>query len=447
MYEDGWEGILAEKLVPRFTDDWPEVGVSGALISLKLNTLPFDVAFDIYAQAEGSDEEVSVAKLAVKANSHPHLLGATPKEYLTWDNVGESRWRLILKPSQKLASLRPGISRYYGRQYVTEWLAFEKSDRFEANKKMMTREERQGRGGKIKSDKPVDLDILGRRLKGDNPQTWPLPDGFDLGWSEENGGTLRINPDSNVRMLWLPDANASLVEAKAETVTRLSELADSTTSEIIPPTGKRTLVAVRSSEGKVYFVMVKKVNTQWANLSWYEPEPRNVKTDLPPDLLEKRNKLLADAQTEIQTGLIELSKQFPHLKKAPDWHQQTTKAPGSGPIEISLAYPKQMKSAPSPSPYNYRVFVMVLPPSSMVGRGQGAGILLSLYPNLKLGGGVGIGAENHELKVALIKLVNNAVEPLKKLEESLAKPESADTGKKLLLPGSRINIKKNGSLK
>ncbi len=54
---------------------------------------------------------------------------------LTWSNVGEKRWRVILKPSEKVATQHPGIRSYYGREFVTDWLTFEKSDRFEVHKK------------------------------------------------------------------------------------------------------------------------------------------------------------------------------------------------------------------------------------------------------------------------------------------------------------------------
>ena len=107
-----------------------------------------------------------------------------------------------------------------------------------------------------------------------------------------------------------------------------------------------------------------------------------------------------------------------------NWQQQTTKAPGSGPIDIALSYPKFMKVAPEPSPDNYGVFVKVLPPSSMVGRGQGAWRPLSLYLNLELAGQVNTSADNPELNTALKKLVDNALKSLKQLEESLAKQKS-----------------------
>lgn len=70
-------------------------------------------------------------------------------------------------------------------------------------------------------------------------------------------------------MVWFPEADASLVEVSAETRRRLGELSDSRLTEINPPKGQRTLIAVRSNEGKIYFVRVHKVNETWANLSWW----------------------------------------------------------------------------------------------------------------------------------------------------------------------------------
>ncbi|MHC4345541.1 MAG: M56 family metallopeptidase, partial [Planctomycetota bacterium] len=135
-YEDGWEDILRENTLPLFTDDMRKHGVSGPLLALKIRKLPFDIAFDIYAQAEGSEEEEPAGQLAIKAGSYNHITGCDRNvKGLTWDNVGDRRWRVILKPSQKAAASHPPIRHYYGREFVTDWLTFERSERFDLHRR------------------------------------------------------------------------------------------------------------------------------------------------------------------------------------------------------------------------------------------------------------------------------------------------------------------------
>ncbi|MBN2182618.1 MAG: DUF4440 domain-containing protein, partial [Sedimentisphaerales bacterium] len=289
IYDEGWEEILANNVEVRFTDDIQKHRVAGTLLTLSIKSLPFDIAFEIYAQAEGSDQREFAARVARQANS---VLITIPCDHnlesLNWDSVGQKRYRLILVPSIEVARANPPVRHYYGREFITDWAKFEKSDLFEQHyQSYLERRERDKIprfGGTIKADKPVDLDRLSRRWRGETPEAWPLPDGFELGWSPENGGTLRIDPDSNVKMHWFPEANASRVDPDKKTKERLVELPDSRTTEINPPKGERTLIAIRSNEGKVYFVTVSKVNEQWANLSWWPTEDSirgNVKATLP----------------------------------------------------------------------------------------------------------------------------------------------------------------------
>ncbi|MHC4298397.1 MAG: M56 family metallopeptidase, partial [Planctomycetota bacterium] len=276
VYQEGWEEILRRSIETPFTDDMRKYHTWGTLFALQIGSLPFDIAFEIYAQAEGSAERVYAGSVAWQARlAGSYLMGCDHNvDEINWDTVGQKRWRLILVPSRKVAMRRPPIRHYYGREFVTEWATFEKSDRFEENRRrayvrdILDRNVPRG-AGSIRADKPVDLDGLTRRRRGDTDEAWPLPEGFDLGWSPDKGGTLRIDPKSNVRMLWFPEADASLSKVRDETRQRLVELPDSTTSEINPPMGERTLLAVRSSEGRDYFVRLKKIKETWADLSWW----------------------------------------------------------------------------------------------------------------------------------------------------------------------------------
>jgi beta-lactamase regulating signal transducer with metallopeptidase domain len=289
VYEDGWEDILASNIGTIFTDDIRKMDVAGTLFTLCVKPLPFEIAFDIYAQAEGSEDREYVTQIARKANMPGNYIVACDHKIksLDWDNAGQKRYRLILIPSEKVAIANPPIHNYYNREYITDWATFEKSEDFEQNYQTNLKRKEVNKipryGGTIKNDKPVDLDRLGRRWNGDSNESQP-PEGFELGWSSEKGGILKINPNSNVKMFWFPEANASLIDPDAKTKARLVELPESTTSEINPPKGERTLIAVRSSENKVYFVQVSKVNEQWANLSWWqhvEPQSKDFKATLP----------------------------------------------------------------------------------------------------------------------------------------------------------------------
>ncbi len=256
VYEEGWEDVLRANLTPIFTDDGGK-GLLGALLGLRLEGLPFNTAFAVYIQAEGSEQQYPEGEIALTAGVYHYSMACDHgvKE-LNWDTVGDKRWRIILKPSVDVAKKYPLIREFYGREFVTDWLTFERS-----------------KGGPphyadtIRAEKPVDLDRFGRRWPAQGA-AWPLPAGFELGWSPDNGGTLRIDPNSGVRLLWLPEVNARLVNVTAESRQRLVELPQSRTTQIVPPKGEPTLTAVLSSEGKVYFVTVAKVNETWANLRW-----------------------------------------------------------------------------------------------------------------------------------------------------------------------------------
>ncbi|MCF7975183.1 MAG: HEAT repeat domain-containing protein, partial [Phycisphaerae bacterium] len=282
-FQPSWEEVLRHKITIAFTDDMPKYGVSGPLLALIIDRAPFDLAFDIFAQAEGSQEVLPAGSVAVVSGVRRLVPCDHHLESLNWETVGDKRWRLILKPSVHAAKARPPIREFYGREYVTDWATFDRSEQFERHYQTYLR--RQGRetdrlGGTLKADRPVDLDRLNRRLRATGP-VWPLPEGDELGWSTDNGGTIKIDPDSDVRMLWLSEANGNRIDPAQASVDRLSELAESPLKEIKPPKGERTLIAVRSSEGKVFWVTVRKVNETWADLSWWEHEQTN---DGPADM-------------------------------------------------------------------------------------------------------------------------------------------------------------------
>jgi len=273
VYEQGWEDILRRSVQTLCTDDMRRHGIFGSLLALKVDKLPFDTAFAVSVQAEGSDRQHPVGELALRAGSN-RIMGCDHRvKELDWDTVGDRRWRILLTPAVEVAQKHPPIRAFYGRPFLTDWVSFVRSPQFEQRRR--TSERRQDDppdfGGTIKADRPVDLDRLAARWDGPG-EAWPLPAGFELGWSPKDGGTLRIDPNSGVRLLWLPEANARLTRVTAQSRQRLAELPRSQTTQIVPPQGEPTLIAVLSSEGKVYFVRVSKINETWANLGWWEDE-------------------------------------------------------------------------------------------------------------------------------------------------------------------------------
>jgi len=68
VYEDGWEDILRRSIETPFTDDMKKYHISGPLLALQVGSLPFDIAFEIYAQAEGSEDTMAPDSRAVKGS-------------------------------------------------------------------------------------------------------------------------------------------------------------------------------------------------------------------------------------------------------------------------------------------------------------------------------------------------------------------------------------------
>ncbi|MBN1359079.1 MAG: carboxypeptidase regulatory-like domain-containing protein [Sedimentisphaerales bacterium] len=140
VYEEGWEAILRSKVEVFFTDDTSELHLADMLLGLRAGTLPFDLAFDMYAQAEGSEQLHPAGQLAKVAGSIPYACWCDRDvPGLDWDTVGDRRWRLVFKPSVQAARERPPIHEFYAREFVTDWLTFERSPRFEQRRRSAMR--------------------------------------------------------------------------------------------------------------------------------------------------------------------------------------------------------------------------------------------------------------------------------------------------------------------
>jgi hypothetical protein len=161
-----------------------------------------------------------------------------------------------------------------------------------------------------------------------------------------------------------------------------------------------------------------------------------VRTDLAPELRDKRDKLLAQADATIRKGLLELGEKYPQMKKAEKYWESLAGASSPGRIGITYFHSDQGKAATMPKgtvPEKERVSVLVVikpPPEEME---QLA--LFPLYPNLGLVGWVGTSAGDPELDAALKKLVDEALKPLAELNAASAEgrsrpPEAKDAADK-----------------
>jgi len=146
-----------------------------------------------------------------------------------------------------------------------------------------------------------------------------------------------------------------------------------------------------------------------------------VSEDLPPDVLVQRDWLLAEADANIRSGLVELAKKFPQLKKARDWGHVTSQKSDTGRVGIWLFHVNKgkAKTVRGPLPKNERFTVLVVvqsPPPEPV---QLA--MFPKYPNLGLVGQVNATAGDSKLQTALKKLVADSLIPLERLENKQEK--------------------------
>ncbi len=169
-------------------------------------------------------------------------------------------------------------------------------------------------------------------------------------------------------------------------------------------------------EGKGNRKTLRVTNRPWHGL---------ITTKLSPKLIEERNKLLAEADMRIRSGLLKLSDKFPQLKKARDWEGTISGKSPNGRIKIWLRHTHKGKGKSTqkfvPRDKQSNVMVIILPPPEKIW----AMGLFPLYPNLGLVGQIQKSAGDPELKAALKKLVDEALKPLKRLDESLSDEKAA----------------------
>ena len=141
----------------------------------------------------------------------------------------------------------------------------------------------------------------------------------------------------------------------------------------------------------------------------------NVKTNLPQNIIEQRNELLAKADNKIRLGLIDISAKFPQLKKARDWEREISGQSNKGRIAIHLSHGNNGKVKttqefiPETERFSLLIFIQSPPeePHQLV--------MGTLYPNLGLVGQIVTRAGDPKLDVTLKKLVEESLSPLDSL--------------------------------
>ena len=144
-----------------------------------------------------------------------------------------------------------------------------------------------------------------------------------------------------------------------------------------------------------------------------------ITTELSAEVIEARDKVLAQADMRIRSGLRELSETFPQLNKARDYERTITGASAKGRISIGLFYAHEGKAKtmkiPVPEDEQSSVLVVIQPPfitETQLSIGP-------IYPNLGLVGQVSTSAGEPQLAAELNELVNTALVPLKQLDEDM----------------------------
>ena len=143
----------------------------------------------------------------------------------------------------------------------------------------------------------------------------------------------------------------------------------------------------------------------------------SVSLEVPVDLVEKRNGLLAAARARIRSGLLDLCEQFPQMRRSVEWQRVLRPLEGvPDRLEVRL-YHSQPKQGPDPTPQQARfhVTVTIQPPPAPKARVP----FKPLYPQLGLVGEIRISAGDPKLDDALKKLINEPLKPLKQLDKQV----------------------------
>jgi hypothetical protein len=148
------------------------------------------------------------------------------------------------------------------------------------------------------------------------------------------------------------------------------------------------------------------------------------------DRVKQRNLLLGEARAKIQQGLWDLGEKYPQLRigvNKKTRQQEITKEPQveTGPTHGFAIYLPQHKgkyelAVKLEKEEMYQMMVYIEPDGYECGSGF---MLAPLYPNIGLIGQINVWAADKTLDAKLKALVNDSLEPLKKLNDTFEKQE------------------------
>ncbi len=157
-----------------------------------------------------------------------------------------------------------------------------------------------------------------------------------------------------------------------------------------------------------------------------KPLAEQVAAEIPLELRVERDRLLAEAEANIRTGLLKLAERFPVLTKAKAWGVYASEASRSeaGRIGINLYHTDRGKTATEeslPADKRFGITVSVHRPA----KEKPQRVTVPLYPNLGLVGWIGSSAGAPDLDAALKKLLGESLAPLKELDVKAADAQPA----------------------
>ncbi len=149
----------------------------------------------------------------------------------------------------------------------------------------------------IRANMALDLDP-----EGALPLRDAQPGDFDVTWSSEDGGSLKILPGSSLRILACPYIDAEFDSAISWSYANLAELKESTVTRVVPKKRER-FVVVLTSEGNLAVIEIGGHDEEQAWLSW------RIETTISPDYGPIRTVTLqvVDPQgTDAEDGAVDL---------------------------------------------------------------------------------------------------------------------------------------------
>ncbi|MCF7731803.1 MAG: HEAT repeat domain-containing protein [Akkermansiaceae bacterium] len=157
---------------------------------------------------------------------------------------------------------------------------------------------------------------------------------------------------------------------------------------------------------------------------------------LPEEIQLERDRLLAEADAKIRSGIRKLAETYPLLKNGQSWDRlKMASDPGCIGIHVHRTQVGKGRTDAREFPPSeaFSILVVVKPPPDEIEQLA----IMPLYPRLGLVGQVGSRAANPDLDAALKKLVTEALAPLRELEERVERKKGGGASAAPVTPDYR----------